>query len=578
MAAVPMCRLRANRARLQATQTRPELATVRALCFAYPNNRRRILCICTVFMQTTANPKLYSPRHPERTLLYQTVAEHYETWLELASAGQFDGQGDHHTPKPYVCKAFAKYLECGIFAHGFARARCGDCGHNYFVAFSCKGRGVCPSCTTRRMVETAAHLTDHVFPRLPVRQWVLAVPKRLRYYMQRDSATLNMVLRIFLRVIAQSLQAHCPGAANADKANLHIGAVAFIHRFGSSLNEHVHFHVCVVDGVFEEVAGEGSADAPMQASAPGVVFHPASGIDAATVAQVQTTLQKRILRAFVARGLLESSDAKDMQGYKHSGFSVDAGVCIEAHDRAALERLLRYCARPPFAMERLRKAGSELIYRCGKQHSEPRRDFYADRRGAKADELHLTPLELIDRIAALVPPPRTHRHRYFGVLAPNSPLRDVVTAMAQAPAQVAAVPADPATTGNCSQSPAQHGHAGATASRTTPRPEPPPPPKRPAHYLWAVLIARIYEVFPLLCPICGGQMRIIAFITHSAEIRHILDHIGADSEPPHIASARGPPLWDELDAQSGEGSQVEPDWDAAAQPAPDFELDQRISW
>ena len=48
------------------------------------------------------------------------------------------------------------------------------------------------------------------------------------------------------------------------------------------------------------------------------------------------------------------------------------------------------------------------------------------------DELHLTPLELIDRIAALVPPPRTHRHRYFGVLAPNSPLRAAVTAMAQA--------------------------------------------------------------------------------------------------------------------------------------------------
>ena len=84
-----------------------ELATVRALCFAYPNNRRRILCICTVFMPATSNPKLYNPRHPERTLLYQTVAEHHETWLELASAGQFDSQGDHH-PKPFVRKAFAK--------------------------------------------------------------------------------------------------------------------------------------------------------------------------------------------------------------------------------------------------------------------------------------------------------------------------------------------------------------------------------------------------------------------------------------------------------------------------------------
>ena len=55
------------------------------------------------------------------------------------------------------------------------------------------------------MVETAAHLTDHVFPRLPVRQWLLWVPKRLRYYLQRDGSVLNMVLRILLRVIAQSL-------------------------------------------------------------------------------------------------------------------------------------------------------------------------------------------------------------------------------------------------------------------------------------------------------------------------------------------------------------------------------------
>ena len=55
---------------------------------------------------------------------------------------------------------------------------------------------------------------------------------------------------------------------------------------------------------------------------------------------------------------------------------------------------------------------------------------------------------------------------------------------------------------------------------------------------------------PLLCPLCGGQMRLIAFITEGTRIRKILAHIGVDTEPPQISPARGPPLWDECDAQS----------------------------
>ena len=93
-----------------------------------------------------------------------------------------------------------------------------------------------------------------------------------------------------------------------------------------------------------------------------------------------------------------------------------------------------------------------------------------------------------------------------------------------------------------------------------------------------MLIARIYEVFPLLCPMCAGQMRLIAFITEGTQIRKILDHIGVDSKPPHIAPARGPPLWGEGDAQMGEGVEMEPEWDLAAQPAPAYEVDQRLSW
>ena len=236
---------------------------------------------------------------------------------------------------------------------------------------------------------------------------------------------------------------------------------------------------------------------------------------------------------------------------------------------AALERLLRYCARPPFALERLRKEGADLVYRCAKQHSEPA----GDKRDGKAGRLTLTPLKLIDRIAALVPPPRTHRHRYFGVLAPNSPLRASVTAVAlAAPAQQVSQLTGQPGTGEGAPGVASVGNAVQT------EPEPVTPKRSAVHYLWAVLIARIYEVFPLLCPMCGGQMRLIAFITEGAQTGKILDHIGVDSQAPRIAPARGPPLWDDCDAQRGEGVQIEPHWDLAAQPAPDYEIDQRITW
>ena len=79
---------------------------------------------------------------------------------------------------------------------------------------------------------------------------------------------------------------------------------------------------------------------------PRVIFHPALGLDEQAAARAQDMLRKRILRAFVGRGLLERVEAREMLGYRHSGFSLDTSVCIAAQDRTGLERLLRYCARP----------------------------------------------------------------------------------------------------------------------------------------------------------------------------------------------------------------------------------------
>ncbi len=172
----------------------------------------------------------YNPRHPERTLLYQTVTDHDETRLEV---GQFDGQGDHHSPRPFVRQAFEKYLECGIFAHGFA-------------------------C-------------------LPVRNGCCRCQSGCVFHAVRWLGAEHGAAHILARHCANPANQQPWCAAHANKAALHIGAVAFIHRLGSSLNGHVYFHVCVVDGVFEAVVGEAS-EQRSRTTATSAMFHPATGI------------------------------------------------------------------------------------------------------------------------------------------------------------------------------------------------------------------------------------------------------------------------------------------------------------
>ena len=165
--------------------------------------------------------------------------------------------------------------------------------------------------------------------------------------------------------------------------------------------------------------------------------------------------------------------------------------------------------------------------------------------------LYLTPLAFLERLAALVPPPRKHRHRYHGALAPNSPLRPAVTAYAGLPLNLPHPPAAP------------------------PSPTTPLEPKRPsqAAFLWAVLLARIYAVLPLICPVCGQEMRLIAAVTAPEPVRRILRHVGEPTTPPPISPARSPPLWDSVD-----WNQTPADDPENGEPAPEFQFDQTVSW
>ena len=105
----------------------------------------------------------YHRHRPELTALYAIVAEHYPSFLqEIECSGG-------HLPR-FIRQEFDDYLKCGLLEHGFLRVKCDSCLHEHLVAFSCKRRGFCPTCGARRMVESAAHLVDHVFPEVAVRQ------------------------------------------------------------------------------------------------------------------------------------------------------------------------------------------------------------------------------------------------------------------------------------------------------------------------------------------------------------------------------------------------------------------------
>jgi hypothetical protein len=130
----------------------------------------------------------------------------------------------------------------------FCRVHGAACGTDALVAFSCKGRGVFPSCGARRMAETAAHLVDRVFPDVAVRQWVLALPHRARFLCAYDPVLCRGVRTIFVRAIASFYRRRARARGLRDPRT---GCVVFTQRFDSALRLNLHFHALWADGAFE---------------------------------------------------------------------------------------------------------------------------------------------------------------------------------------------------------------------------------------------------------------------------------------------------------------------------------------
>ena len=316
------------------------------------------------------------------------------------------------------------------------------------------------------------------------------------------------------------------------------GSVTLLQRFGSAANLNLHFHIVVLDGVFTEAADHS------------LRFHPAEPPSDEAIARLLATIRRRVLRHLArcapSEGSAESADRlrdeapllaacyassigrrrtlgaragaplerigagrsapwverRGRQQAHLDGFDLHAALRVAAQHpegRAPLEKLLKYCARPPIAHDRL----SELPDgRIALRLKTPWSDG--------STHVVYEPLDLIAKLAALIPRPYKNLVLYHGVLAANSSWRQRAVRYGRSAERE---PAAPAAVD--------------------------PPSMRPRRVQWAELMRYAFGYELLSCPRCGGKMKLLACILDRASIRKILTHRGLNPEPPPCAASSG---------------------------------------
>ncbi len=190
-------------------------------------------------------PRGYRRRRPETTELHAALRQHAAEFLQ-----RLEDEGEE--VPAHVRGELLRFLDWGVLGNGFVRVWCERCKDDLLVAFSCKGRGICPSCGGRRMADTAARWVEHVLPAVPYRQWVISLPTVLRYRLAWDPELTTEVLTIFQRAIGARLRLL---ARRRGLRGTRHGAVTVIQRFGGALNLNVHLHSLVADGVWRDGGG-----------------------------------------------------------------------------------------------------------------------------------------------------------------------------------------------------------------------------------------------------------------------------------------------------------------------------------
>ena len=327
--------------------------------------------------ERTRKRQIAFTRHrPEQTPLYRVIY-HYRDELERVWEERFEEK--YGKLRPVVLEAFDSYLNCGILLHGCARAYCEHCKHSELIAFSCKRRGLCPSCDAKRALIFAENLHENVIGSHPVRHLVFSIPKRLRVFFKYDRRLTKLLYRAAWdawTVVTGSL----PGKS---------GMIAALHTAGDLLHFHPHVHAIALDGTVDENGA----------------FYQLLELD---IDKLHRCFQQNVFNALLKQELITPEVVENMSGWQHSGFNVWSGEPFTDPDTRKF--LGRYLKKSPVSLERMtiRNDGQIGITRKT-DDCEPSFGF---------DETRLfDPLEFLAELSSHLPNVWEQTTRYFGVYA-----------------------------------------------------------------------------------------------------------------------------------------------------------------
>lgn len=465
---------------------------------------------------------LYRPRRPRASPLWQCLSAHRKTFHEQYGARFEKREG---RLRPEIAQTLDAFEACGDLSRGFARLHCDHCGRDYLIAFSCLRRYFCPSCHQKKVQQFGEFIRHQVAQKVPHRQIVVTLPKRLRKAFQFDRqlfTSLSQAAWLSLRDVIR-IRLGTPAGQP--------GVVIAIQTFGDYLNYHPHLHILITDGAF-------------------VGTHTLHALHRGDWEQVAELLRVRVLKFFAKQGKFSVQEADKMRQWRHSGFGIHAGHRIQRDDHDALENLAQYILRNPFSLEKMTylPETGEVVYRSKRNHATKRLWETFD---APA---------FIAAIARHIPSPGQHLVRYYGAYSnrargerrkraenglrasaadtPLSTCRSYADFAGEREAENHELHAQMFDQGRPEKphpdafTPPVDNESDAIEIIELPRNAMPRIPRKK----WRELILKVWEVDPLICPVCSRLLRIAGILESPEQAAALLKTLGwhayaTDSRP-----------------------------------------------